>query len=249
MKKIICTLFAAFIMAGSAFAANPEMETLIRIHLFSDSTCAKTSGKSPQRGWGEMIQAYFNQSRVEVKNWAVSGTSSKTYINEGRWDKNKENIKEGDIVLIQFGINDGTQDKPQRYTMFNEYTKNLKKFISETRQLGGKPVLVTPVAKRNFVKGKFLPTANRTARALLMETLSLEMDVPMIDCHTETCNWIKKAGEEKSKGYFCHYGPNDYPSEKFRNGRKDDTHLNETGANYVAGIIAKNLIKFFPEIK
>lgn len=226
-----------------------QAEELPAIHLVGASTCAKTSGKSPQRGWGQMISKYFNAEKVSIKNWAVSGTSAKSFRARGFWDKVKRDVKQGDYVLIQFGTNDGTPERPERYTTYTEFTDSLKKYITEVRALGANPVLLTVVARRYFVKGKFLPYANRAARSLLVEALALEMDVPLIDCHTKTCQWIKKAGDEKSKGYFCHYGPNNYPAEQFRNGRKDDTHLNEAGADYVARLVAKELKKIYPDLR
>lgn len=221
----------------------------LTIHLIGDSTCAPCDGSSPQRGWGQMLKNYFDTDRVTVRNWAKSGTSSKSYKNDGHWAKAKSNIKEGDYVLIQFGINDGSEDRPERYTKLREFADSLKSYVREVRSLGAIPVLASPIAKRSYIKGTYIPAPNRVARTYQMQIVALQKDVPYIDAHSHTADWIKSLGEEKSKSIFCHYGPNNYRSERFRNGRKDNTHLNEAGAEYVAKFFAKELKRLFPALK
>ena len=57
-----------------------------------------------------MVLACFFDDEVEIDNHAVNGRSSKSFIDEGRWQKVIDNVKPGDYVFIQFGHND---EKPQ----------------------------------------------------------------------------------------------------------------------------------------
>ena len=95
------------------------------------------------------LQQYFD-SHVVVDNHAVNGRSTKSFINEGRWDKVLAKIKPGDYVFIQFGHND-EKPQPERHTdPGTTFDDNLRKFVNETRSKGGIPVLFNAVVRRNF---------------------------------------------------------------------------------------------------
>jgi lysophospholipase L1-like esterase len=82
---------------------NPALPTLF---LVGDST-VKSGGQNGAIGWGERIAPFFDTSRINVVNAAIGGRSSRTYYTEGRWDKVLAQVKRGDVVIIQFGHNDG----------------------------------------------------------------------------------------------------------------------------------------------
>jgi len=50
---------------------------------------------------------FFDLTKVNIMNRAIGGRSSRTYISEGRWAQLLPSIQPGDIVLFQFGHNDG----------------------------------------------------------------------------------------------------------------------------------------------
>lgn len=83
--------------------ANPALPTLF---LVGDST-VKSGGFKGAIGWGERIGPNFDSRKINVVNAAIGGRSSRTYLNEGRWDKVLSQMKKGDFVIIQFGHNDG----------------------------------------------------------------------------------------------------------------------------------------------
>jgi pectinesterase len=133
------------------FSAAIEDSTTT-IFIIGDSTAAKKdlSKGSPERGWGMALQCYFDSTFIRVDNHAVNGRSSKTFIDEGRWDKVLAAMKPGDYVIIQFGHND---EKPQadRHTdPGSTFDYNLAKYVRETREHGGIPILMNPVVRRNF---------------------------------------------------------------------------------------------------
>jgi lysophospholipase L1-like esterase len=86
---------------------NPKLPTL---YIVGDSTLK--SG-APLRGWGQELGQFFDAGKINVVNRAIGGRSSRTFQNEGRWDKVLAELKPGDFVIIQFGHNDvGKYDDP-----------------------------------------------------------------------------------------------------------------------------------------
>ena len=123
----------------------------VTVFMIGDSTMANKSydNSKPERGWGMALQGFFTDN-VVVDNHAVNGRSSKTFIDEGRWQVVLDKIKPGDYVIIQFGHND---EKPQadRHTdPGSTFDANLRRFVEETRARGGHPILMNSVVRRNF---------------------------------------------------------------------------------------------------
>ncbi len=87
------------------------------IWLVGDSTVRNGHGDGAhnQMGWGDELALYFDTSKVNIVNLAIGGRSSRTYITEGHWAQALQMIRPGDVVLIQFGHNDGGAiDDPAR---------------------------------------------------------------------------------------------------------------------------------------
>lgn len=82
-------------------ALNPALPTLF---LVGDSTM---NSNAPLRGWASEVAPLLDTSKINVAVRAIGGRSSKTFLLEGRWDKVLAEIKPGDIVIVQFGHNDG----------------------------------------------------------------------------------------------------------------------------------------------
>ena len=82
---------------------DPRLPTL---YLVGDST-VKSGGMKGMVGWGERIAPWFDPAKINVVNAAIGGRSSRTYFTEGRWDRVRDALKPGDVVLVQFGHNDG----------------------------------------------------------------------------------------------------------------------------------------------
>ena len=148
MKKLTLLFFLGGLLLLTAM--TPDKTTTIFV--IGDSTAANkdTTGGKQERGWGMMLQQCFDADYIVVDNHAVNGRSSKSFIDEGRWDKVLAKIKPGDYVIIQFGHND-EKPNPARHTdPGSTFDYNLAKYVRETREHGGIPVLMSPVARRNF---------------------------------------------------------------------------------------------------
>jgi lysophospholipase L1-like esterase len=92
--------------ARSVREEAPRDPSLPTLFLVGDST-VKSGGVHGMIGWGERIAPFFDAHKINVVNAAIGGRSSRTYFTEGRWDKVRDQLKRGDVVLIQFGHNDG----------------------------------------------------------------------------------------------------------------------------------------------
>jgi len=243
MKLLILT-FLVFALATTVFSQTT-------IFLAGDSTMAqKVAEKRPETGWGEMLGAHFQDGKVRIENRAMNGRSTKTFISEGRWQKIVDDLKKGDFVFVQFGHNDSSKDKGERYTPPEDYKKNLIKFIDEVRAKGGTPVLLTPVMRRRFDKdGKFYDTHGEYPG--LVRTVAHEYQTPLIDMHKTSEGVIVKYGAEGSKKLFLQLKPGENPN--YPNGIDDNTHFSPLGAEEMAKLavtaIRENKLKLAIYIK
>ena len=128
----------------------------VTIFMAGDSTMSiKPPEKRPETGWGMPFAEMFKKG-IKIENKAANGRSTRTFISEGKWQSIIDNVTEGDYVMIQFGHNDQSKEKIDRYTSLEDYKINLEKFIAETRAKKATPILLTPVVRRRFDKeGKF----------------------------------------------------------------------------------------------
>jgi rhamnogalacturonan acetylesterase len=96
---------------GLTGPANPNLPSLI---LIGDSTVRNGHGMGSDGlwGWGAPIADLFDPAKINVVNRAIGGLSSHSYISAGHWDLALSIIKPGDIVLIQWGHNDGGINLP-----------------------------------------------------------------------------------------------------------------------------------------
>jgi len=204
----------------------------VTIFLAGDSTMAeKLPEKRHETGWGEKLEAHFKAGKVKVDNRAANGRSTKTFISESRSQKIIEDLKKGDYVFIQFGHNDSSKDKVERYTPPDDYRKNLQRFVREVRAKGGNPVLLTPVMRRRFDEGgKFYDTHGEYPG--IVRAVSQDMNVPLIDMHRSTEAVIVKYGVEESRKLFLQFKPGE--NENYPEGIEDNTHFSPLGAEEMA---------------
>lgn len=71
-------------------------------------------------GWGQYLPYFFDESKVNIENFAKGGRSSRSFINEGRLKLVKQEIKKGDYLFIEFCHND--DDTKNYETMYNRLT-------------------------------------------------------------------------------------------------------------------------------
>lgn len=225
MTKILFLVAIGFVVLTGCKSNKP-----FSIFAIGDSTMAnKMPEVYPETGWCQVLDKYFDET-VSVKNHAVNGRSSKSFIDEGRWKAVLDSLQPGDFVFIQFGHNDQKDYDSTRFTTpFGTYTTNLEKFVAETRKKGANPILFTSIVRRKFGDNKKL-TDTHGDYPVATRQVAQKLNVPLIDLQKITEKWVNDLGDQPSKAMFLWTEPDD----KFPEGRKDDTHLCEKGAIEVA---------------
>lgn len=134
------SLIAILNVVASPMTAETNSHTAkSKIVLVGDSTVADRTG------WGLGFLALLDTHKAECINAARGGRSSMSYLKERLWT-NALALK-GDYYLIQFGHNN-QPGKPGRSTDMAAFVANLKQYMDDTRAIGAKPVLVTPLTRR-----------------------------------------------------------------------------------------------------
>ncbi|SFZ92721.1 Lysophospholipase L1 [Flaviramulus basaltis] len=213
-----------------SFSCSSQQTT---IYTIGDSTMSnkKNPDKNPEHGWGQVLPQFFNDN-VIIDNRAVNGRSTRSFINEGRWDSILKTLKKDDYVFIQFGHNDQKIKDPKRYTNpHTAYRHNLIKFVLETREKGAIPILFSSIVRRNFnEKGTLVDTHGEYP--LEVRLVAQEYNIPFIDLQFLTEQLEIEYGVEGSKKLHLHFEPKE--NSFYPEGKHDDTHLSRIGATEVA---------------
>jgi lysophospholipase L1-like esterase len=226
----------ALIVLLSSFSSE---ERKITVYLIGDSTIAdKQPDKFPETGWGTPFKIFFD-STVVVDNRAKNGRSTRTFISENLWQPITNALREGDYVLMQFGHNDESKEKTDRYTSPEDYKKNLVKFITETRNKKANPVVLSPVTRRRFDKNGNIEETHSEYSKLARE-VAKEQNVPFIDLDGKSRELLQQFGAEQSKLLFLQLTRGEHPN--YPEGKDDNTHFNELGARKMAQLVLAEIV-------
>jgi lysophospholipase L1-like esterase len=217
------------------------------IYMIENSTMADKPYKNgnPEKGWGQIFPLYLKDG-IKIENHAVNGRSTKSFLDEGRWNVVLERIKANDYVIIEFGHNDSKKEDPKRFADANtDYRTNLIKFVNETRSKGGIPILATPIVRRRFdEQGKFYDVHGDYPK--VVREVAVNMNVILLDLHKRTEEMLIEFGEEKSKLLFLLIEPMEYKS--LPEGKTDNTHLSAYGAFKVCDLAAEEIRNLIPDL-
>ncbi|PAP75403.1 pectinesterase family protein [Rubrivirga marina] len=221
-------------LAGFAFAPRP-----VHVFVAGDSTAAdKRAERRPETGWAERLQSYFDTDDVRVVNLARNGRSTRTFLEEGRWASLLEEVRPGDVVLIQFGHNDQSESKPDRYTPPDAFQANLRRFVADVRAKEATPVLMTPVVRRRFDDaGRFHDVHGEYPD--LTRAIAEETGAPLVDLHRSSEAALRAWGAEGSKDLFLVFGPGEHAN--YPDGLDDNTHFSPLGASVMARLAAEGI--------
>jgi len=184
------TLLLTPLAAQAQTAPEPAPFKSPKIVLVGDSTTAV------QGGWGPSFCGRHVTAFIACINLARGGRSSGNYRSEGSWALAMYEIRSGGFsdtyVLIQFGHND-QPGKPGRSTdLVTEFPANMKRYVDEVRAAGGKPVLVTPVTRRQFKDGKLVDDLGPWAEAV--RKVAAETGTPLVDLHALSTAAVQAMG-------------------------------------------------------
>jgi len=232
--KIANALLLIMSLVASALAKEP-----ITVYLAGDSTMAqKQPDKRPETGWGEALQKFFDERRVRVENHAQNGRSTRTFISENRWQAIIAKLKPGDYVLIQFGHNDESKEKVDRYTPPEDYRKNLVRFVEDVREKRATPVLLTPLMRRRFDKQVVFQDTHGEYPDIV-RGVAAEQRVALIDMHRKSEKVLKGYGAEESRKLFLQLKPGENPN--YPQGIEDNTHFSPLGAETMARLAVEGI--------
>lgn len=233
MKNLFFFLSLVLLMAFGL----PEKK--ISVFMIGDSTMAdKPLAGNPERGWGQLFPQFFT-NQVAIRNYAVNGRSTKSFLREGRWDAVMKLLQKDDYVIIQFGHNDEKINDTNRYAAPHTlYRTNLIRFVNDAVSKGAHPILVTPVMRRKFdEQGNFVDQHGDYPD--VVRALAAEMKIPLIDLHRSSEKLITGQGVEGSKKLFLWIDPKHFAAAP--NGRKDDTHFSSYGAAEMASLVCREM--------
>ena len=218
----------------NAGTLSPGLMHKPTLHLAGDSLCCDyAASAAPQTGWGQCLAAALGGGDVTVVNRALSGYSTKSFIDNGKWQALINEVRSGDLVLIMFAHNDSSSDSSRHTDPGSTYDQNLIKFITETRDEGATPVLLTSVSSRTFSNDgstlwRTLPTYTNA-----MKQVAKTKSVACIDINDMTWQWFSSLGPEGTVPYFV--------MDKRNPNAMDNTHLTREGAEAVASMVAHGL--------
>jgi lysophospholipase L1-like esterase len=251
---ILCAGLASLsVPANRLFAAGESRARVFgstnppTIFMIGDSTMADKplEPAQPERGWGQMLPLYF-QDNVRIVNLAKNGRSSKSFLDEGRWQPVLDQIRPGDYVIIQFGHNDEKKDDPKRYTdPLGAFKQNLRRYVRETREKRGRPILATPVVRRAFTEdGKIQNTHGHYT--IVVRQVAAELTVPLLDLDQRSAVLVNRLGPELSKKLYVWCEPGEFAS--LPDGRQDNTHFNACGASRICDLAVDEMKTAAPDL-
>ncbi|TGE24798.1 rhamnogalacturonan acetylesterase [Hymenobacter aquaticus] len=177
MKLLRSTLLLLLPALLSAFLPGPKARPTL--FLIGDSTVkyGNLHAEGALWGWGSLLPAYFDTTRLAIQNYARGGTSSRTFRSLGYWAAVQPLLRPGDFVLLQFGHNDDsplndttvargtlkgngeeTQDIVNQLTgqpeTVHSYGWYLRQFVAEARARGARVVICSLVPRNAWTSGK-----------------------------------------------------------------------------------------------
>jgi lysophospholipase L1-like esterase len=222
----------------------PRDTTLPTVFHIGDSTVRNGNGDGAngQWGWGDLTPCYYDASRVNTVNRALGGRSSRTYLTGGQWSGVLSMLKAGDIVIMQFGHNDGgavndtsrargslrgigeeTEEIDNLLTHQHELVHTfgwyLRKFIGDTRAKGATPIVASLVPRNRWENGSV--QRNKQDYAGWAEQVARTEGVAFLDLNELIAKEFDALGEEKVKPFFV----------------EDRTHTTLDGAKFSARIV------------
>jgi pectinesterase len=206
----------------------------LKIILIGDSTMTDSAG------WGLGFKQFLDPDKVELINASRGGRSSLSFLKEGRWTTAL--ALKGDYYLIQFGHNN-EPGKPGRSTDMATFVANMNQYVDDARAIGAKPILVTPLVRRQWDKG----STNRIKSSLApyaeeVRKIAAEKNVPLVELHDRAKELCESLGKEKCLEFS--------PTKTNADGTTafDGTHLKGEGHVMFARLVVEELRKNVPEL-
>ena len=213
------------------------------VWLIGDSTVR--NGAKGLLGWGTPLAGMFDPKKVKVENRALPGRSSRSYLDEGNWDKLLKLAKPGDFVIMQFGHNDdgevdagnpapslaGNGDQTRKLKLRNDgsaqevhtYGWYLRNYIGAARAAKLNTVVCSPVPRNVWKDGRIVRADADFAK--WAAEAAKEGGVWFVDLNRTIADRYDAMGPDKVRAFF--------PA--------DSTHTNAAGARLNAQCVVDGL--------
>ena len=252
-KNLLALATLLLLCLGTTAFIFPKKVT--KIYLIGDSTMMDYDQYRedykisiyPLSGWGQYFQELFDAEAISslssliktdsvlVDNRAIGGRSTRSFFEEGRWAKVYNDLQAGDLVMIQFGHNDATLERPLRYVTPAAYKEFIRLFVNQSREKGAIPIVITPVSRNEPWKDGRLGNLHGDYYTAAVE-VSEELEVAMIDLTMRSMAFFEEKGEAYvTANYFMNMKPGQYPN--YPDGKEDNTHFVTEGAKEVATLV------------
>ncbi len=243
----LCTVLG--LAAAEPATLNPDLPTLF---IAGDSTAAP-NGNADIEGWGTPFADFFDATKVNIANRARGGRSSRTFITEGHWAKLLEELKSGDVVIIQFGHNDGGainreppgSDRPLRargslpglgeeteaidnavtgqHEVVRTFGSYMQEMIDDVRNRGATPVLASLTVRDIWKDGRVERGSGRYRQWI--RELAARNELGFVDLTRLIADTYQELGEAAAKTFFT----------------ADYVHTNDEGARLNAALMVSGL--------
>jgi lysophospholipase L1-like esterase len=203
-----------------------------KIVLVGDSTVAE------EGGWGPGFCATLTPN-VTCVDLARNGRSTKSFIDQGLWAQAL--AEHGQYYFIQFGHNDQKPALSLHTDPQTTFAANLQRFINDVRGIGGIPILVTPLSRRNYRDGALIQDDGLGDYAAAMHHVADEEDVTVVDLLSMSRRLLSSMDQQQADQFDAQA----HPDAKAENGpaKPDRTHLNEHGKQVFGRLVADNVIR------
>jgi len=230
----LATLLGAGIILVSTTTGRAAEPAKVKIILVGDSTVTDSAG------WGLGFKQFLTDG-AECINVSQGGRSSESFRREGRWT-NALALK-GDYYLVQFGHNN-EPGKPGRSTDMPTFVSNMVSYVEEAQAIGARPVLVTPLTRRQWdkehpgkIKSSLAPYAEEVRK------IAAAKQVPLVDLQARSIELCEALGPEKC----LEFSPPKIV-DGTNTGGYDGTHLNVKGRVLFARLVVEELRRAAPEL-
>lgn len=261
-KKLKIVVLGLFVTISISFIAKEKVAT---VYLIGDSTMADYTlyeedyqkQRFPVTGWGQVFQPFMSKDSLKkvrniikadsviVDDRAKGGRSTRTFFQEGRWRSVYESLQKDDIVIMQFGHNDAAENKTERYVNIEGYKEFLRLYVTQSRQKGAIPIILTPVARNyKWEDGKLSNVHGEYPQAA--KDVAKELKVLIIDLNQHSMDHFAAKGKDYvTENYFMNLPAGKY--EAYPDGQNDNTHFQPEGAKAVAQLVFNALQDLNPK--
>ncbi len=204
IKNSVLTVRKDVIASSVAVSRTDALKTANLFVLGSTAASGADNGNMAvaSGGYGDYFGKYLSP-KITVKNLAVQGATTRSYIDTDEYKSFVSELNEGDYVFINFGETDGRAGEDYAYPSDNEKDKSsysyylYNYYIKPVADKKAVAIVMTPYSPRTFVNGEYAPAAN----PYVQNTISMvqKYSTAYVNLNSVTAELYKTMGEEGSK--------------------------------------------------